>query len=471
MPFEIEPQDSGVTTDVVIHTFLFCEGVSLLLRLGILPLEVLISHQFLILASPLSSCIAERSLNWGTMVSLSEFEAKFEELEKSLRKTPKLANRKTSSLTVGFGDASEVTAETYHENGASDQNKIERGEFESNAFIIKHSKFAEEHFPERGSLDVCDNKSKESGKEYSLRQKVFEEIAVIFPSAFKHILGINERYPHVIIRPTYFDRVSSEEQFLALASVNAQFLSCCSIDAKKRGLQWLRRLSWGGNDVDSVPLYALLIARFEWAAWESFLQFERSSTMTQQVKQEASENKKIATKSISGRTETAAVDTKDLDYPRTHLLSILGDVLSHCGAMNDISMTIDSSSVAHYVAPFVDVCLATNCSSSSANCFQVENVILTPLSWLFSVNGLSSDVDLVVLDKAVAATLRRMDNHWSGMKQIKSEIDKSEQVQRLPSKKPLVSSSFESTGLNGSNERFFQKKNKGKKRKVSFRLC
>ena len=37
------------------------------------------------------------------MVSLSEFEAKYENFEKSLRRTPILANRKASALRTDFG--------------------------------------------------------------------------------------------------------------------------------------------------------------------------------------------------------------------------------------------------------------------------------------------------------------------------------------------------------------------------------
>lgn len=396
------------------------------------------------------------------MVSLSDFEAKYEDLDKSLMKTPILANRKASSLDTGVGKGTNEV-EAIESSGKKGKCEFEREEVDSNAFIIQHGKAPEEvQMLRRGSPEAYNNdESKESGERYSLRQRIVEQVAVIFPSAFEHISGNIERYPYVMVRPTYFDRVSDEEQFLALARSQANFLSFETTDTKKDPLLWLRRLSGDTKLNRLVPLYALLLARFEWAVWESFLEFEHSRSGTQQDQ---------LTDGTDAVEMTMAVVTNKSDYPRKHLLSILGDVLSYCGALNDLSMTIDSDTLAGFMAPFAEACLPTNHSSAWPYAHQVENVILTPLSWLLFSSGHGGPIDLGLLDKAVDASLRRMQDHGPGATQVKFDSEDPTMVRWRPSKAPLTVSV---TDLNDNHKQSFQrkKKKKSKKKKVSRRLA
>jgi hypothetical protein len=322
-------------------------------------------------------------IDWDALVSMTDFESKYEDVCDSQRNTPLLANRKgpqkpNSPTRNAFG------------NGGRGSKDIDC------SFTEEESKLVEPESPIPAPLKPrCTYPARWSHEKHSSRRRVFDHVAIIFPSAFKHISGGEESHPHVTVRPSYFATTGDEEQLLALTESEADFLHFESLDSKSDPLDWLRRF-YRLHGGDQAPLSSLFLARFECSIWESFLEFEHFKSR----KQDSAKNLELG--------ESATVT--GVNEVRRHLLSNLGDVLSHCGAMNDLSMTIDSTTLSMFVSPFVDICLPKNATSSTTN--QIENVILVPMSWILNANGLGVTLDS--LNDAVDTSLTRMENHGPG---------------------------------------------------------
>lgn len=302
-----------------------------------------------------------------------------------------------------------------------------------------------------------------SEKERRQPERILEHVSIIFPSAFKHISASVESHPHVTIRPLYFDttlnnNINVGEHFLDTFleyHPDQQWSSssdCGSINnARRDSLLWLRRMHEVKDSTTDnlVPLSTFLLARFEWAVWESYMEFECDKNKT-------------------GRAPSATAKIMDAkgDNARRHLLSSLGDVLSHCGAMNDVSMTIDSLTLSSFVAPFLDACLPKKHPFAIATVDQVENVILTPLKWIMCGNRPGKPVNLVLLDSAVETSLERMENHAP-----KTELMQETVTMTLSrTSDPLIVASGNTQTVNStpnghSSPR--KKKKKHKKKKVS----
>ena len=326
------------------------------------------------------------------MVSLDEFRRKYEEVESSLSATPKLANRKSSTAseisTMGDARINLVDANCKRDG---DNQSVE----ESDGFRIQRLQEYEMSF-----VQAMNEHPTRGIPVLTPLQQLLEEVAIIFPSVFRSITGSFEPNPHLIIRPSYFDSVSDDEQSLILSTHasddNPSFMSFCNdLTNGSRSLCWLRRIN---SDDDSrstlVSLSTLMLARFEWAAWESFLQFECQKPTNNSEKSELSMDAVVA-------------------KPKSHLLTILGDVLSHCYAINDRSLTIDSSTLESFVAPLVKICFTEYPGEDPVKVDDVQHVIITPLSWMWFASqrhtSLSYDV-LDEMDKAVETSLVKMDS-------------------------------------------------------------
>ena len=332
----------------------------------------------------------DSSTPWDAMVSLDEFRRNYLEFECGLNATPKLANRK-SSISSDLNTLVHMNSAEKHCNG------IGSGA-ESDEFRIRRL-----HEYETSVVRSMNEHPTKDAQSLTPLQKLLEEVAIVLPSVFRNITGSNEPNPHLIIRPSYFDCVSDEEQLLIL-STHAKddkhsFISFSNDMAKeKTSLNWLRRIALYE---DSVSLSTILLARFEWAAWESFLEFEyRTSSY------------------IKNFTDDMIVESDA--KPKSHLLSILGDVLSHCLAINDRSLTIDSSTLEGFVAPLVKTCFTEYPGVDPVKVDDVQHVILTPLSWLWFASQRCNRTTFEILDemdKAADSSLERMDNdkEMSGM--------------------------------------------------------
>ena len=304
------------------------------------------------------------------MVSIKEFKMKYHELESSLKETPKLANRK--SAESGIGDVVSVGNDLCENDK---QNLMKSDEFRIRKF---------------NDLDLHDT-SNGTTKDFTpnnaslLRRQIFDQAVLIFPSVFKNITGTMEHTPHVVIRPSYFDNASDEEQFLAFTAHTGNedsFLSFNFSSSDRNSASWLCRFTLDFDMAEdiSVPLSSLLTARLEWAAWESFLEFEFNKT-------------------------------SQVDDSRSHLLSILGDILSHCRAVSDLSLTIDSSTLAKFAAPLSDSCLRWDESFDQVILNNFEGLFLTPFSWILRAIDAASTFDLHNVDAAIDLSLQRMDEH------------------------------------------------------------
>jgi len=179
------------------------------------------------------------------MVSLEEFKWKY--IENQGKSPSTIAKEKPAASTVVKGKGGHGSkAKKVNEKGA-------KKDVESTAFRIEQM----------------------DGTFRSFAKQIFDDAAVIFPSVTKHVTGKDEADgPCLVLRPSFFER--DEELFLALDSITsahgkAQFLSF-TVDKTDDSLKWLQRLFGDKRDVRSVPFYVLLLARFEWAAWEGFLE-------------------------------------------------------------------------------------------------------------------------------------------------------------------------------------------------------
>jgi hypothetical protein len=328
-------------------------------------------------------------MDWDALVSMADFESKYEDLFDSQRNTPLLANRKGPQKLNGPTKTTSLSRNVFG-NGGRGSKDIDC------SFTEEESTLVEPKSPIPVPLKPkCTYPSRWSHEKHSSRRRVFDHVAIIFPSAFKHISGGEESHPHVTVRPSYFATTGDDEQLLALTESETDFLHFESLNSKSDPLDWLRRF-YRLHGGDQAPLSSLLLARFECSIWESFLEFEHYKSRRQG--------------STRNLEPAESVTVTRVDEVRRHLLSNLGDVLSHCGAMNDLSMTIDSTTLSMFVSPFVDVCLPKNSAPPTTN--QIENVILVPMSWILSASRLGVTVDS--LNDAVDTSLTRMENHGPG---------------------------------------------------------
>ena len=336
------------------------------------------SHLFIVLF-----LIVDTSTPWDTMVSLDNFRMKYQEVENSLNTTPKFASRKSSISSDVNNLPTRLNCANIVGNGSdpkSDEFRIRKLQEYESSFVRSMNEHPTKGIPVLTPL-----------------QQLLEEVAIIVPSVFRNITGSDESNPHMIIRPSYFDNVSDEEQSLMLSTYATDEKHSFSsfkhnMTKDSRSLFWLRRIS--SND-DSVSLSTLMLARFEWAAWESFLEFE-------------------CHKPTNGREHNDLILIRPDENPKSHLLSILGDVLSHSLAVNDRSLTIDSATLESFVAPLVKTCFADYPGADPVTVDDVQHVILTPLLWVWFASQRRTHTAYYVLDeidKAVESSLERMDSN------------------------------------------------------------
>jgi hypothetical protein len=326
---------------------------------------------------------------WDTMVSIKEFKMKYRELESSLKLTPKLTNRKSSEPCEM--DELVVNPDISVANDCctcDDQNTIESDEFRIRKPAVAESSSNASHG--NSKVSFVDNA-------VLLRRQIFEQTVLIFPSVFKNIAGTTEHTPYIVIRPSYFDNASDEEQFLAFTSHTGNqdsFLTLHFPSGNIAAFNWWHRIS-SNTDISedsSIPLSSFLTARLEWAAWESFLEFEFN------------ESNRAIDMQLMG-----AMD--GVNHSRNHLLSILGDILSHGRAVNDLSLTIDSATLANFVAPLFNTCLQWDRGVDQFILNNFEDLILTPFTWILRAVEASAEVNLHDIDEAIDLSLQRMDQH------------------------------------------------------------
>lgn len=324
------------------------------------------------------------------MVSLDNFCKKYREVESSLNATPKLVNRKSSTSS----DVNTLrTRMTLGDDNGANGSIIENGsDEESEEFRIRVFMEYKASFIRR-----MNEHTTKGIPVLTPVQQLLDEVAIVVPSVLRNITGSNEPNPLVIIRPSYFDNISDDEQPLMFSThTNDEKHSFSSfrrdLTKESDSLVWLRRLPTHGSP---ISLSTLMLARFEWAAWESYLEFEYSKPTI------AYEHTELTADHTDGE-------------PKNHLLSILGDVLSHCLAVNDRSLTIDSTTLESFVAPLVKTCFTDHPGADPVSVDDVQHVILTPLSWVwFASHGQTDRAHDVLdeIDKAVQSSLERMDNN------------------------------------------------------------
>lgn len=321
-------------------------------------------------------------------MSIKEFEMKYHEIESSLKNTPKLANRK-SCVSCNI-DETVINSNVSVANDCctrDDQN------------IVKSDEFRIRKLASSETISGVDNAA-------LLRRQIFDQAVLIFPSVFKNIAGTTEHTPYIVIRPSYFDNASDEEQFLAFTAHNGDqdsFLTFTCTSGNNTSSKWWRRISSNTDTVEKsyAPLSSFLTARLEWAALESFLEFEfNKKTHLEEL---------LIVTSFSDGHEMGALDGESRS--KNHLLSILGDILSHCRALNDLALTIDSATLSSFAAPLFATCLQLDGAADRLSLNNFQDVILTPFSWILRAVEGQSSVDLQEIDQAINLSLQRMDQH------------------------------------------------------------
>jgi len=367
------------------------------------------------------------------MVSLDEFEAKWEKFGMGQHKTPKVANKKSAASFSKKDAKKEEKSVDFEKAASNDGSKKDIGfriePLEVEAAVVP---------PPKEQLIASSSTGADDERSLRFAKQILDHVAVIFPSAVKHVLeeSSSVHRPTVVIRPTFFATNDDEELFLALdRCAGAQFLLKDRIEASTSDyFQWLRlRLSSGeGTTVHSVPLYALMLARFEWTIREAF----------RARRQDASHRGGIMGKSA---VKGSAVG-KDF----------LGDLFSYCRDA-DLTMAIDAATLARFVSPLAETCLL-NESDQLINAGRVENIIMTPFSWVLCATFHKGPVDFGLLDRAVAASLQNMSDHSSSANHEVACATSTEHNE-TPS-----SATAESTKQ--TNTSYKKKKKKNKKRKV-----
>lgn len=372
------------------------------------------------------------------MVSLDEFEAKWENFGMGQHKTPKVANKK-SAASVSKKDAKTAEEKSVDPEklASKDGSKKDIG-FRIEPLEVK----AEAVVPPPKEQPVASS-STGADDERSLRfaKQILDHVAIIFPSAVRHVSeGISSVHrPTVVIRPTFFATNDDEELFLALdRCAGAQFLLKDRMEAGTSDFfQWLRlRLSSGeGTAVLSVPLYALMLARFEWTIREAF----------RARRQDAPHR--------GGDMGNSAVKGSAVGK------DFLVDLFSYCRDA-DLTMAIDTATLASCVSPLAEACLL-NESDQLIDAGRVEKMIMTPFSWILCATVHKGSVDFGLLDKAVAASLQNMSDHGSSANHEVACATSTEH------KETASSATAESTKQ--TNSSYKKKKKKTKKRKVRHR--
>lgn len=364
------------------------------------------------------------------MISLDDFEAKYDLYRNGQQKTPKLTNRTGSS---------EGTLEKNSERVASeDQTVLKYGAKKDIGFRIQERLAADvavvappPPIPSSLITGVDD-------RTMSCVIKIFDNLAIVSPSAVKHVIKNAETPlgPTMILRPTFFAGDASEETlFSALESnVARQILYNDESSTNKKdteSLWWLRRMSGHDTNVQYVPLFTLLLARLAREINQSFLIQKNEADM------EANTGGNFSARSKG----------------------FLLEVFSFCRALDDIATTMDSDTLSDFQAPLAEFCGRSE-RRLSPNDANIVNVIIIPFPWIVFMCERQNPGDFIMLDKAVALSLQNMVNI-----EIKADTDVSslKSTESNPTVTP-VSKEVVATSVTSSNK----KKKKKKKRKVCF---
>lgn len=330
------------------------------------------------------------------MVSVGDFKSHYLAFESSAKSTPKLANKKAPGPSADQNDAD--SSATQNDVLAKKGTEV----VESNAYRIPSQSLSDETF--------------------AFLKRLFDEIAVVFPSAFNLISNGDERHPHVILRADYFDGSDDTELLAGMDRLlDVPFLSFDNLQAKTEPMDWLRRIS---QEVE-IPLYALVVARMEWAVRDAYM---------------------VDLRRRSGQS----VSTKD----SSQMLSLVSDLFSHCQSFaNILSSTI---TVSRFLAPILEVCSVKRNNTKVLSELKTESALLMPLPLLVRGCDHKGPVDLQLLDKAVAKCVKGLDDHLKAIPEINAaefelEIEK-EAAAKQAKDHPSPTSS--------------KKKKKRKKRKV-----
>lgn len=341
---------------------------------------------------------------------------------------------------------------------------------------------SEENFSDSGNSEVT-----ESVDSLGFVLAIFDQICVVFPSAFKHVSGTfgGVHYPYVTMSPSCLDKSSGEELLLAFDVVarvafGVPFLHHESNASKSSFLGLFQRPMPSGEDIE-VPLYAFLLSRFQIAVFEEFEKHQKYLSKTESVSVavalldsnesllDSNESEELS----SFESESSISVQKEVEDFRggPQLFGLMGDVVSHAHAMDDLAVTIDTNTLKDFMAPFVSICFAEGNRFSSD---RLEHLVLTPLSWMLHARQKSGVVDFQALDIALHSALTRMSHHGSSseasLKELLEATPAPEGISRVdfPTKTSAVSeigaAEEDVTDTTAGDQK---KKKKNRKRRVS----
>jgi len=268
----------------------------------------------------------------------------------------------------------------------------------------------------------------------SLLRSFLDNVVVIFPSAFEHVSGnpFDEAFPCVSVDPLFLGQSGGEDLFLAVDGMvrrvrNAPFL-CDDVEklfseevggtSTSLTSAWLeplvRNSRWMSDDPSEIriPLYALLMARFEFAVFESYR--ERSlrpsvSTDVSPVDDEKAlskvEGDSTSIRAASSRDNKPGVTGKDPVSRTSSLAAMIRDVGELVVRLQGRSDTFDSERLGEIWSPFAEACVAGD--GSGPRMRGVRDLLFTPFSLLARVaHPMKFDFD--TLDYALGGSLKRM---------------------------------------------------------------
>jgi hypothetical protein len=324
------------------------------------------------------------------------------------------------------------------------------------------------------------NEVTESVDSLGFVRAIFDQICVVFPSAFKHVSGTfsGVLYPHVTMSPSFLEKTSGEELLLAFDDVarvafGTPFLHYESSASKSSFLMLFQRLVSSGDT--EVPLYVLLLSRFQMAIFEKFEKHQKCLSETESVfvdvaLLDSNEGKELSSYESESST---IVQKEDEDFQGgSQLISLMGDVASHAHAMDDLAVTIDTNTLKEFMAPFVSICF-TEGNSFSAD--RLEHLVLTPLSWLLHARQKNGAVDFEAWDIALQSALTRMRHHGSSAKALPIELKEATSApedvvqENVPTETSTVSEAGASAGddVTTSTVGDHKRKKKQRRRRVS----
>ena len=305
-------------------------------------------------------------------------------------------------------------------------------------------------------------------------QMFLDHVCTLFPSLLKHVSGEidgDDHHPFVTINPVYLENTSSEELILLLDAMGqeaskAPFLSKAKTNNATIGREekqseektaendtqfWLDSLlanESGTHSEDSqsseVPLYALLIARMEFAVFESY---QKSKGRLQMFSEANKDESTAYPKEGEGSVKSSS------SQPKYVTAALIGDVRNCLRLLKEGRPSSDQG-LDEIMQPVVDAFLG---GTPSVLC-SAESLLFTPLSWLALSSKTGSGIDFASLDAAILSALHQA---TSGTRPSKGSKDSSTVA-------PPEESGAGPESVNGQGKKKKKRKNRRKVSSVCF---